>query len=165
MPNLKVSVSWQSRPNGVLSFPGSISLRNLLCCCGAADSACPLFLPPLSTWRPQQILIRTHLPSHSASENLASSHFLSYCPHGPWPLGHVHFTYYHPPNFVCYSQPVLFMENLSFLVTKDSYRALKTPTYFAFWFSVQIPQMASHLKTVAKTLTLAFYNVSHYFLS
>lgn len=41
----------------------------------------------------------------------------------------------------------------------------ENPTYFAFWFSVQIPQMASHLKTVAKTLTQAFYNVSHYFLS
>lgn len=50
------------------------------------------------------------------------------------------------PSFVYYSLPLLFMQNFTFPVTKDSSTTLKAQNTLKFWFSVQIPQMASYPK-------------------
>lgn len=55
-----------------------------------------------------------------------------------------------------YSSPLLFMQNLTFHITKDSSRILKAQNTLKFWFCAQISQMASHLKMIAKILTTTF---------
>lgn len=97
-------------------------------------------------------------------KSIAASRYLLPCQIETLPFRHVNLIDCNP-SFVYYSSPLLFMQNFTFSVTKDSSRTLKAKNILKFWCSVQTPQTASHPKTIAQipTTTLLFH--SHYLLA